>query len=54
MLASKSALVNAGDDAPGYGIGTLDLAMQTRVVGAHVDIGAYENQDLIIRDGFAP
>ena len=54
VLASTSALVNAGDDAPGYGVGTLDLAMQTRVGGAHVDIGAYENQDVIFRDGFAP
>jgi hypothetical protein len=53
-LASASALVNAGDDAPGNGIGTLDLAMQTRLVGAHVDIGAYENQDVLFRDGFGP
>lgn len=51
-LASASALVNAGDDTPGYGIGTLDLAFQPRLAGAHVDIGAFENQDVIFRDGF--
>jgi hypothetical protein len=53
-LASTSALVNAGDDAPGYAIGTLDLAFGPRLVGAHVDIGAYENGDVIFRDGFGP
>lgn len=53
-LASASRLVNAGDDAPGWSVGTLDLAFQPRVFGAHVDIGAYENQNVIFRDGFGP
>jgi hypothetical protein len=53
-LGSKSALVNAGDDAPGYGIGTLDITLEPRLVGAHVDIGAYENEDALFRDGFGP
>jgi hypothetical protein len=53
-LGDASALVNAGDDAPGYAIGTLDLAFGPRIVGAHVDIGAYENGDVLFRDGFEP
>lgn len=51
-LASTSRLVNAGDDTLGGSGGTLDLAFQPRIFGAHVDIGAYENQDVIFRDGF--
>jgi len=53
-LGSKSALVNAGDDTPGYGIGSLDIMLEPRRVGVHVDIGAYENEDVLLRDGFGP
>ncbi|MGA9335389.1 MAG: hypothetical protein WBV39_14010 [Rudaea sp.] len=53
-LDSTSLLIDAGNDAPGYGVGTLDLAFRPRIVGAHIDIGAFENADLIFRDGFGP
>ncbi|MCE7951287.1 MAG: hypothetical protein DYH18_09320 [Xanthomonadales bacterium PRO7] len=52
-LGSDSALVNAGDDSPpGILVGFVDLAYLPRKSGAHIDIGAYENQDVIFRDGF--
>jgi hypothetical protein len=46
-----SPLVNAGlDTAPG-GIGNYDVSLATRLIGKHVDIGAYES-DVLFRDGF--
>jgi hypothetical protein len=48
-LARSSPLVDAGDDA--YEPLFIDLAGKPRVIGAHVDIGAFEN-DRILRDGF--
>ncbi|MBL0163417.1 MAG: hypothetical protein IPP82_07155 [Xanthomonadales bacterium] len=50
-LQRASALVDAGDDAPPDGTGSFDLAGKLRRIGAHVDIGAYE-QDVLFRDGF--
>ena len=48
----SSPLVEAGrNDAPG-GVGTFDLGGGLRVIGSTVDIGAYELQDRIFRDGF--
>ena len=48
-----SPLVNAGlDTAPG-GLGCCDLSDGTRLIGKHVDIGAYES-DVLFRDGFGP
>lgn len=49
--APESPLVNAGLDAPYGGTSNLDLAGGPRLVGKHVDIGAYES-DVFFRDGF--
>ncbi len=35
------------------GSGSLDLGGSQRLIGAHVDIGAYES-DVLLRDGFGP
>jgi hypothetical protein len=48
--APSSPLVNAGLDSPYGGTGTLDLAGSPRLIGKHVDIGAYET-DVLFRDG---
>lgn len=50
-LARSSPLVDAGEDAPLGGTTVLDLDGKPRKIGAHVDIGAYE-QDVIFNDGF--
>jgi predicted outer membrane repeat protein len=49
--APGSPLVNAGLDSPLGGIGGTDLAGNTRLVGKHVDIGAYET-DVLFRGLF--
>lgn len=49
--APGSPLVNAGLDNPYGGIGNVDLAGKPRLVGQHVDIGAYET-DVLLRNGF--
>ncbi len=41
-LKSDSLLVNAGFDSPAGGLSDTDLDENARLVGAHVDIGAYE------------
>lgn len=48
--APTSVLVNAGLDAPLGGIGAADAAGGTRLVGQHVDIGAFES-DVLFRNG---
>lgn len=48
--APSSPLVNAGLDSPLGGTGPTDAGGGTRVIGAHVDIGAYES-DVLFRDG---
>lgn len=45
-----SPLVDVGDDTPPDGLLLLDLAGKPRIIGQHVDIGAYEN-DLIFANG---
>jgi hypothetical protein len=50
-LAPSSPLVNAGLDHPLGGAGATDAGGNTRTVGAHVDIGAYES-DVLFRNGF--
>jgi hypothetical protein len=47
----KSPLVNAGFDTPYGGFGNVDLAGTQRLIGKHVDIGAYES-DVLFRSGF--
>jgi predicted outer membrane repeat protein len=47
----KSALINAGLDAPYGGIGSQDLGLGQRLIGKHVDIGAYES-DVLFSSGF--
>lgn len=49
--APTSLLVNAGIDAPLGGIGANEAGGGTRLVGQHVDIGAYES-DVLFRNGF--
>lgn len=48
-----SALINAGLDSAYGGIGLQDLSFGERLIGKHVDIGAYES-DVLFRDGFGP
>jgi hypothetical protein len=48
--APTSLLVNAGLDAPLGGIGATDAGGGLRLVGQHVDIGAYES-DVLFRNG---
>ena len=51
--APVSPLVNAGLDTPPGVLDCCDLSGVQRVVGAHIDIGAYES-DVLLRDGFEP
>ncbi len=48
--APASLLVNAGLDTPLGGIGATDAGGGVRLIGRHVDIGAYES-DVLFRDG---
>ncbi len=41
-LAPGSPAIDAGEDAPPDGLGSHDLDGDPRVLGAHVDVGAYE------------
>ena len=50
-LSPTSPLVDAGDDIAPGGITQTDLAGKPRRLGAHVDIGAYENEVIFV-DGF--
>lgn len=50
-LTRASPLVDAGVDAPPGGALAVDLNRQPRIIGAHTDIGAYEN-DVIFVNGF--
>jgi len=51
-LAPASPLVNAGlDDPPGFAGGCCDPTHGPRIIGAHVDIGAYES-DVLFRNGY--
>jgi len=50
-LAWDSPLVDAGVDAPAGGLPSSDLVGKPRKLGAHVDIGAYENEVIFV-DGF--
>ncbi|MEO7936484.1 MAG: choice-of-anchor Q domain-containing protein [Dokdonella sp.] len=50
-LQRASPLVDAGFDTPLGGIGAFDLEDKPRMIGPHVDIGAYE-EDVIFRNGF--
>ena len=50
-LSPQSPLVDAGDDTTPGGLTAIDLAGKPRVLGAHVDIGAYENEVIFV-DGF--
>jgi hypothetical protein len=52
-LAWDSPLVDAGVDAPAAGQLSVDLVGKPRKLGAHVDIGAYENEVIFV-DGFEP
>jgi hypothetical protein len=45
-LARSSPLVDAGNSTPSGGLSALDLAGKPRVIGPHVDIGAFENERL--------
>jgi hypothetical protein len=51
-LAPSSPLVNQGDNFATGGIGSVDAAGNPRVVYDTVDIGAYELQDDIFKNGF--
>ncbi|TXG79446.1 MAG: hypothetical protein E6R11_02815 [Rhodocyclaceae bacterium] len=55
-LDPASPLVDAGNDEAwaDFNPGELDLLYRPRFAGAHVDIGAYENNDLLFADGFDP
>lgn len=50
-LKRSSPLVDAGNDAPPGGLTTTDALGVPRVIGAHVDMGAYE-LDRLFADGF--
>ncbi len=50
-LLRASPLVDAGYDAAPGGLGALDLEDKPRIIGPHVDIGAYE-EDVLFRNGF--
>jgi hypothetical protein len=52
-LQRGSPLVDAGVDMPPGGLAPVDLARHDRIIGAHVDIGAYENFR-VFTDGFDP
>jgi hypothetical protein len=52
-LARSSPLVDVGTDTPAGGLTGSDLGFTARLVGPHVDIGAYENYRLFV-DGFDP
>jgi hypothetical protein len=47
-LTRNSPLVDAGLDDPPGGLAPVDLARHDRIVGPHVDIGAYENFRIFI------
>jgi len=51
-LAEGSAAIDAGNNSPPGGLGTADVEGNQRVVGAAVDIGAYERADIQFEDGF--
>lgn len=52
-LVYSSTAIDAGNDTPPGGLGTFDAGGGPRVVGAHVDLGAYEFPNPpIFRDGF--
>jgi hypothetical protein len=52
-LAVGSLLVDAGIDDPSGGLASFDLDGGARVVGTHVDIGAYESDpDIVFQNGF--
>ncbi|MGA8277304.1 MAG: hypothetical protein WB784_03810 [Rhodanobacteraceae bacterium] len=50
-LQRNSPLVDVGLDTPPGGLAPYDLARHDRIIGPHVDIGAYEN-DVIFAGGF--
>lgn len=51
-LKPNSLLINTGsDNAPGSG-GDYDIDGRARVIGAHIDVGAYEWSDAIFAHGF--
>jgi|GEM_PF-6155457 len=43
-LAADSQLIDAGNDSPLGGLPDVDVVNQARLVGAHVDIGAFETK----------
>lgn len=50
-LLRTSPLVDAGFDAATGGIGSVDLDDKPRIIGPHLDIGAYE-EDVLLCNGF--
>ncbi len=50
-LLRASPLVDAGYDAAPGGLGAIDLEDKPRIIGPHVDIGAYE-EDVLFANGF--
>ena len=51
-LSPSSTLINSGKNAATGGVGTTDAAGKPRIVFNEVDIGAFELQDDIFKDGF--